>query len=160
MLVHFQDGDLGDTVGDWVGARSLDVDDREAHGYPSSIGDSNATSWERSNGCMKRLALLTLAACLPACAPMQWVKEGVSSEDFRRDQQECQQLAWREASARYWLYQPMGPVFVADPRGGGAMVWPSGAVVDPYGYQMLEENRLAQFCMESKGYRLEPAPKQ
>ena len=33
-------------------------------------------------------------------------------------------------------------------------------MVDPYGYQMLEENRLTQFCMEAKGYVLVPAPKQ
>ena len=29
-------------------------------------------------------------------------------------------------------------------------------MVDPYGYQLMEENRLAQFCMESKGYKLVP----
>lgn len=109
---------------------------------------------------MQRFALLLLTAGLGACTPMQWVKEGVSAEDFGRDQQECRQLAWREASARYWFYQPMSPMFIADPRGGGFVVWPSSSVVDPYGYQMMEENRLSQFCMESKGYRLEPAPKQ
>jgi len=31
---------------------------------------------------------------------------------------------------------------------------------DPYGHQLMEESRLAHFCMESKGYRLVPAPKQ
>jgi hypothetical protein len=32
-------------------------------------------------------------------------------------------------------------------------------MADPYGHQLMEENRLAQFCMESKGYQLVPAPK-
>jgi hypothetical protein len=32
--------------------------------------------------------------------------------------------------------------------------------VDPYGYQMLEENRLTQFCMQAKGYVLVPVPRQ
>jgi hypothetical protein len=45
--------------------------------------------------------------------------------------------------------------------GRGAMIWPSGTYVDPFGYQIMEENRLTQFCMEAKGYSLERAqPKQ
>jgi hypothetical protein len=39
------------------------------------------------------------------------------------------------------------------------VVWPSGAFTDPHAHQFMEENRLAQFCMESKGYKLEAAPK-
>ena len=109
---------------------------------------------------IRTLAAALSAAVLAACAPMQWAKPGFSAEQFKADAQGCQEAAWREANARYWFYQPMGPVFVGQPRGGGSMIWPSGSVVDPYGYQMVEENRLAQFCMESKGYRLEPAPKQ
>ena len=31
---------------------------------------------------------------------------------------------------------------------------------DPYGHQLWKRNRLAHFCMEWKGYRLVPAPKQ
>lgn len=107
---------------------------------------------------MRRIAIaITLAAT--GCTPMQWAKQDVSAEQLGRDQQECQQNAWREASARYWFYQPMGPVFARDATGRGFMVWPSGAVVDPFGHQFLEESRLARFCMESRGYKLEPAPK-
>jgi hypothetical protein len=54
----------------------------------------------------------------------------------------------------------VGPVFARDAMGRGIFVWPSTPMVDPYGYQLMEENRLAQFCMESKGYALVPAPKQ
>jgi len=53
----------------------------------------------------------------------------------------------------------VGPVFAQDPSGRGYFVWPSTAMVDPYGYQLMEENRLAQFCMESKGYQLLRVPK-
>jgi hypothetical protein len=40
--------------------------------------------------------------------------------------------------------------------GRGVFVWPSGSVVDPYGYQLADEQRLAQFCMEARGYDLVP----
>jgi len=109
---------------------------------------------------MRRFAALAfLLAC--ACTPMQWQKEDFSAEQLRADEQECRQLAWREASYRSWHYQAMiGPVFARDPSGRGFFVWPTTSMVDPYGYQLMEENRLAQFCMESKGYLLVPVPKQ
>jgi hypothetical protein len=107
---------------------------------------------------MRRLAVLALA--LAGCTPMQWQKADVSAEQFQADEQECRQRAWREASVRAWQYQSMlGPVFARDASGRGFYVLPHTAV-DPYGRQMLEEQRLAQFCMEAKGYQLVPAPKQ
>jgi hypothetical protein len=54
----------------------------------------------------------------------------------------------------------LGPAVARDPSGRPFMVWPTSPLVDPYGYQLMEENRLAQLCMESKGYALVPAPKQ
>ena len=107
---------------------------------------------------MRRIAILPLAAALSACTPMQWVKQDVAAEQIERDHQECRQSAWREASSRAWLYQPIGPVFARDSSGRGFFVWPSGAFVDPYAHQFLEESRLAHFCMRSKGYELVPAP--
>ena len=60
---------------------------------------------------------------------------------------------------RSWHYQTMlGPVVAVDP--GQLHGLAEHLVVDPYGYQLMEENRLAQFCMESKGYQLVPTPKQ
>jgi hypothetical protein len=103
-----------------------------------------------------RRAAIFLFAFLPGCTPMQWVKPDASAEQFARDQQECQQAAWREASNRsYWHQQRMAPVV-----GPGFALWPSGAFVDPFAHQIQEEGRLAQFCMESRGYQLVPAPKQ
>lgn len=104
---------------------------------------------------MRRIAILVCssAALLSGCSPMQWVKQNMSAEQFRADQQDCQQKAWREAQNRIWMYR-MEPV-----AGPGFVVWPSGAFADPYGHQFFEESRLAQFCMEAKGYKLEAAPK-
>jgi hypothetical protein len=108
---------------------------------------------------MRRFAAFALVlAC--ACTPMQWQKEDFTAGQLRADQQDCQQAAWREANVRSWQYQSMlGPAFASDPSGRGYFVWPSSPMVDPYGYQLMEENRLAQFCMESKGYQLVRVPK-
>lgn len=108
---------------------------------------------------MRRFAAFALFLA-SACTPLQWQKPDFTPEQARTDEQECQQAAWREASLRSWRYQSMvGPVFAQDPSGRGYFVWPSTAMVDPYGYQLMEENRLAQFCMESKGYQLVRVPK-
>jgi hypothetical protein len=100
---------------------------------------------------LMRGIVISLALALGACTPMQWVRGDVSPEQLRRDQAECQQAAQREASARYGLYRPVEPVFVGGPS--GAFAWSGGSVVDPYVYQMLEEYRLADSCMEARGYR-------
>jgi outer membrane biogenesis lipoprotein LolB len=105
-----------------------------------------------------RSALLALAL-LCGCTPMQWEKQDVSPEQFRADEDYCRQAAWREANMRAWQYQTLSPVFAQDPSGRGSFVWPSSPFVDPFGYQLIEENRLTQFCMEAKGYQLVPAPK-
>jgi hypothetical protein len=109
---------------------------------------------------VRRIAILALASAA-ACTPMQWHKPDVTAEQLRADEEECRSRAWREASLHAWQYQSVwGPAFARDPYGRGVTVWPSGPMMDPYGYQMLEENRLTQFCMEAKGYRLAPAPEQ
>lgn len=109
---------------------------------------------------MRGYAALTLVlAC--GCTPMQWHKEDISAEQFQRDEHECRDAAWREANYRAWHYQSMlGPAVARDASGRPFVVHPAGPMVDPFGYQMMEENRLAQFCMEAKGYELIPAPKQ
>jgi hypothetical protein len=107
---------------------------------------------------MRRIAIAFVLAAT-GCTPMQWVKQDVSAEQFQADEQECRQSAWREAQFRSWQYQAMsGPAFARDASGRGLLVWPSTSMVDPYGHQLVEENRLAQFCMESKGYKLTPVP--
>ena len=107
---------------------------------------------------MRTLAVLVVAAAgLCACTPTQWVKADVTDpEQVRLDEQACRQAAVREAQFHaYWAQQPMLPYVV----GPGRVVWPYGAYADPYAHQLMQENRLAQFCMESKGYQLAPVPK-
>jgi hypothetical protein len=109
---------------------------------------------------MRAIALLGLVLAA-GCTPMQWQKPDITAEQLRADEEDCRLRAWREASWYAWQYQTMwGPVFARDPYGRGAMVWPGSPMADPYGYQMMEETRLAQFCMEAKGYKLVPVPKQ
>jgi hypothetical protein len=109
---------------------------------------------------MRRIVLLALALAA-GCTPMQWQKQDVTPEQLRADEEECRSRAWQEASLHAWQYQSLwGPAFARDPYGRGVMVWPNSPMVDPYGYQMLEENRLTQFCMQAKGYALVPVPRQ
>ena len=82
---------------------------------------------------------------------MEWVKPDAGVDQVRSDEQACRLAAAREASYHgYWYQHRMQPVVVAPDQ----VIWPSGAFVDPYAQQFLDENRLAQFCMESKGYAL------
>lgn len=77
------------------------------------------------------LVLLTLFA--GACATSQWVQEGVTAEQADRDQIDCQRWAGREATLRAEGFY--GPPYAV-----------------PHGYRMLDEARLADFCMRAKGY--------
>lgn len=82
---------------------------------------------------------------------MEWVKPDAGAEQVRSDEQACRLAAAREASDHgYWYQHHLQPVVVAP----GQAIWPSGAFVDPYARQFLDESRLAQFCMESKVYEL------
>lgn len=101
---------------------------------------------------MRVLAAVVIAiAGLGGCAPLQWVKPDAAADQARGDEQACRVAAAREARYNsYWYQHRMQPVVV----GPGQVIWPSGAFVDPYTQQFLDENRLTQFCMESKGYQL------
>ena len=106
---------------------------------------------------MRALAVLipaVLISFLAGCTPLEWVKPGAAAEQTAYDEQACRQAAAREASFHsYQYHHRMQPIVVAP----GQVVFPSGPYVDPHAEQFLHENRLAQFCMESKGYQLAPA---
>ncbi len=109
---------------------------------------------------MSPVAILLSTTCLlAACAPMQWVKADATPEQMNRDGMQCQQDAWREARLHPWYYPPIGPVVAQDAAGRISIGWPSGPFADPFGDPFLEEGRLAQYCMRSKGYELVPADK-
>ena len=85
---------------------------------------------------------------------MHWVREGAAPEQARTDAAECRHRAWHEAtmwswSAPSWHYG-LGFRSHLHPRGALMSPWRS-PLDDPF----FQESRLAAFCMESKGYRLE-----
>ena len=106
-------------------------------------------------GTLASLASLLLAAC----TPMQWVKQEATPQQARHDAVSCQQEAWHEVRARSWYYRPMAPYLVRDASGRHFFAWPNGPFADPFGDPFLDESRLAQFCMRSKGYQLVPVEK-
>lgn len=85
---------------------------------------------------------------------MQWVKQDAGPGDIDKDLQQCQQEAWREARWRAWMLRPFGPTVVTDAQGRRFLIGsPFG---DPFGDQLMEESRLAHFCMRAKGWQLVP----
>ncbi|TMH96079.1 MAG: hypothetical protein E6H44_00525 [Betaproteobacteria bacterium] len=97
------------------------------------------------------------ALAVAACTPMQWVKPEATPQQLSQDAAQCQQEAWREARFRAWLYRPIGPTIMQDAQGRRFFVWPASPFGDPFSDQLMEEARLASFCMRSKGYELVPA---
>lgn len=91
---------------------------------------------------------------------MEWVKPDTSPEQLNQDAAQCQQEAWREARWRSFLYRPFGPTLLHDRFGRPYLGWPYSPLGDPFGDELMEESRLANFCMRAKGYELAPvAPK-
>jgi hypothetical protein len=103
---------------------------------------------------MRLAIVLSAAALLGACTPMQWVKEGAALDEFDRDIVQCRQQAWREARMRSSFYRPMTPMVSRDAQGRPFVLY-APSHQDPFGDPFLEESRLTQFCMHAKGYRLE-----
>lgn len=106
---------------------------------------------------MRRIALLALLA-MGGCTPMQWTRPDASPEQLSRDLKECQDEAFWEAQRRPLGFPTMGPVVVQDSAGRRFFVYPYGPFADPYGDRFIEEGRLANGCMRSRGYQLAPAP--
>ena len=76
------------------------------------------------------LLVFALLAC--ACSTSQWVREGVTADGADRDLIDCQRWAGREATLR------------AEGFYGPSPAW--------HGQRVLDEARLADFCMRAKGY--------
>ena len=108
---------------------------------------------------MRRIALLALLVA-GGCAPAQWTRQDASDEQMSRDLKECRDTAFWEAQRRPYGFQHVGPMVVQDSAGRRFFVYPYGPFADPYGERFIEEGRLANFCMRSRGYELAPAPAQ
>jgi hypothetical protein len=107
---------------------------------------------------MRRVWIAVVGLVCSACAPMAWVRPDATPEMIAADEQFCQQQAWREASSYSMAYRPFGPWL---DRGayGGAFYHSVGPFYDPYYDLSLEQQRLENFCMRSRGYDLAPAAK-
>jgi hypothetical protein len=101
------------------------------------------------------------------CASMEWAKPDATAEQAAADSQTCDEEAWRVLR---WYGMGYGPVY--GPFYGPFSPWmyrdgwgrpfagPAfGPFYDPLADRYLEEQRLANFCMRSKGYELVPVPK-
>lgn len=95
-----------------------------------------------------RRGLALVSLLLAACAPMEWYRPDVSAAETEEDAKQCQDAAWRATS---WTYLSYGPYPF------GRAYW--GPWASPYNDRFMEEARLADYCMQAKGYRLEPTQK-
>lgn len=99
-----------------------------------------------------RRAFAVVSLLLAACAPMEWYRPDVSAAETEDDVKQCQDAAWRTTSWNYLhYYSAFGPGVY------GRGYW--GPWASPYNDRFMEEARLADFCMQAKGYRLEPTRK-
>jgi len=109
---------------------------------------------------MHWVSTLIVSLLVAACAPMQWMKADANPQQADTDLKACQDEAWRESNWRSTYYfGAIGPMAYQDPLGRRLLVWPYGPFSDPFGDRFIEESRLANFCMRSKGYELEPLKK-
>lgn len=106
---------------------------------------------------MRRIFAATALVIAAACAPMEWARPGADGAQVQADLQQCQQDAWQEARLRSFYYGPFGPMMYRDAF--GRRVYAGGPFWDPWGDRFMEESRLAQFCMRTKGYELREVPK-
>jgi hypothetical protein len=107
---------------------------------------------------MKRLSLALLLVAA-GCTPMQWARPDATPEQIEADSQYCQQVAWNEARLSYMgTFGAYGGSMYRDPLGRRFVASPF-TPLDPLGDRDMEEQRLANFCMRSRGYELVPAPK-
>jgi hypothetical protein len=101
---------------------------------------------------MRRVLPLATMLALAACAtPSRWEKPGVDQAAARQDFDDCRSAAQREA-LRYYSFPPFpywGPYWGFGRRRGYFYYQPTWD-----SERFFAENRLAAFCMRSRGYEL------
>ena len=101
---------------------------------------------------------LALTLTLAACAQQPWTKDGASDEERAKDQQFCEDRAYREVMKRLYAMSPVAPALASDSTARRFNVYPSGPFADVYGTQRQEEGRLTADCMREKGYQRKATP--
>jgi hypothetical protein len=105
---------------------------------------------------MKAFCLAVLILLVSGCASVEWTKPGVTPEEFAADNRQCQEDAWRQST---WAYldrtYPYGGLWAfPDPLGRPMVGYRYSPMGDAFGERYIQETRLADFCMRSKGYEL------
>ncbi len=101
----------------------------------------------------RRFASFALALALCACAGPQWVRPDASAEQADKDTVDCQRYAANEATVRAQGFY--GPSYYGPFYSRRAITRPDPGW-DPYGNRQLDEARLTDLCMRSKGYQRAP----
>jgi hypothetical protein len=109
---------------------------------------------------MKSFCIAVALVLATGCTPMEWTKPDSNPEQLASDAQQCEMEAWREARWSYMgYYGAFGPWMYRDAFGRPFAGRPFGPFYDPLSDRYMEEQRLANFCMRTKGYELAPAQK-
>jgi hypothetical protein len=103
---------------------------------------------------MKLFWTIALVLSAAACAPVAWVRADADAAQVEVDSRECQMQAWQEARWRSLSYSGYYPYMYRDAFGRPFAA--PGPLWDPFGDRLMEESRLANFCMRAKGYELQP----
>lgn len=104
---------------------------------------------------MKHFWTIAASLLVVACTPMQWVKPDADAAQSEADATDCQMRAWQEARWSESYRLGLFPYMYRDPFGRPFLA-PYSPWYDPFGDRFMEESRLANFCMRSKGYELQP----
>ena len=108
---------------------------------------------------MRAILVILVAVTQCACTSMEWVKSDATPEQRSDDLQVCQQEAWRAAQLYDWYYRPAGATVIGRDFLGRPYVYPRTPFYDPFTDPQMEEARLTNFCMKSKGYELKAVEK-
>jgi hypothetical protein len=106
----------------------------------------------------KLIAPALAAAVVAACtgASIVWTKTDATRELVSSDIADCRRLAademWRFDWERNWPPRFYDPLFMPPYYGGARPFW------HDFPFSIEREKALVDFCMHSKGYRLEAIP--
>lgn len=97
------------------------------------------------------LLLVVLAACSPTT---EWVRPGTSLEQRQKDERECQDIANWQALDESDKSRPIYPPYrnTQFMEAGGE----DGGIGTSYGRRGARMYELAEYCMQQRGYHLEP----
>lgn len=102
---------------------------------------------------MRNVLPIALLLGVAACGPLpHWEKPGVDQATLVQDSTQCRRAAQQEA---FRFYTTPVPIYAWGY--GRAWRWPGGFWQSSFdGDRDFTENRLAAFCMRSRGYELVP----